>query len=360
EANWEEGNYSTDFYTDKLIEYIGQNKEDGQPFFAFGAYTSPHWPLQVDKKYWEKYKGRYDEGYEALREKRLNSLKKEGLIPQNTTLPPLHESVKPWDSLSDDEKKREARKMELYAGMVNNLDYNVGRLVKYLKDNGMYENTLIVFMSDNGAAYEDFYNLEEYKVLRTYYNEEYENMGNENSYISYGSQWAEAGNAPFRYFKGYATEGGTHTPMIISGKNVKRVGETFDGFTTVQDLAPTFYALAGIKYPKTFNGKDVYPLRGKSILPFMSGKKNQVHKDNYVYAVEHYGNAMLRKGNWKITNSIRPFKKDNFALYNITLDKGELNDLKTEEPEKYAELLAEWEKFANETKLQIPTPKRKK
>ncbi len=123
-TSWTDGNYSTDFYTDKLIGYIDTNKDDGRPFFAFAAYTSPHWPLQVDKKYWAKYKGLYDDGYEKLKERRFNSLKRMGLIPMNATLPPSHEEVLPWDSLSADEKVREARKMELYAGMVDNLDYN--------------------------------------------------------------------------------------------------------------------------------------------------------------------------------------------------------------------------------------------
>ena len=156
-TRWEDGRYSTDFYTDKLIAYIDQNKSDGQPFFALATYTSPHWPLQVDKKHWEKYKGRYDDGYEKLRERRLNSLKKAGIIPKETMLPPLHQSVFPWDSLSENEKHKEARKMELYAGMVDNLDYNIGRLIQYLKETGKYENTLFVFMSDNGAAYQRLY-----------------------------------------------------------------------------------------------------------------------------------------------------------------------------------------------------------
>jgi len=132
-ANWKEGAYSTDFYTNKIIQYIDLNRESGQAFFAFAAFTSPHWPLQVDKKYWEKYNGRYDEGYEKLREQRLESLKGAGMIPSIAALPPKHESVVPWDSLSEEEKLKEARKMELYSGMVDNLDHNIGRIIAYLK-----------------------------------------------------------------------------------------------------------------------------------------------------------------------------------------------------------------------------------
>jgi len=353
---WEEGNYSTDFYTDKIIEYIDINKDDNQPFFAFAAYTSPHWPLQVDEKYWKKYKGQYDDGYEKLREQRLISLKKAGIIPNDISAPPSHERVIPWDSLSNQEKMEESRKMELYAGMVDNLDHNIGRLIKYLKDIGEYDNTLFVFMSDNGAANRDFINNDRFTSLKEYYNDDYDNMGNANSYISYGPQWAEAGSSPFRYFKDFATQGGINTTMIIKGPNVNRENEIHHGFTSLLDLAPTFYDVANIAYPETYKENKVYPLKGNSLIPFVSGKANEIHDSEYVFAIEHYGNAMLRKGNWKITNFKRPFELENFSLYNLSNDIGEQTDLKGIEVEKYEELLKEWMKFSNEIKIQTPTP----
>ena len=359
-AEWKSGNYSTDYYTDKIIEYIDQNKGDGKPFFAFAAYTSPHWPLQVDRKHWEKYQGLYDDGYEELRKKRLNSLKKAGMISQNATLPPVHEKVQLWESLTLDEKKKEARKMELYAGMVDNLDYNIGRLIKYLKEIGQFKNTLFVFMSDNGAGHRDFINNDNFEVLREYFNDDYENMGTPDSYISYGAQWAEAGSSPFRYFKDYATEGGINTTMIISGPFVNKKNEIHHGFTSVLDLAPTFYEVANVTYPDIYKEKEVYALRGTSLLPFIRGKATKIHSSNYVFAIEHYGNAMLRKGNWKITNFIRPFKLENFALYNLSEDIGEQNNLKDIEPKRYEEMISEWEKFSNEIKIQIPAPTKTK
>jgi arylsulfatase len=358
-TRWKDGNYSTNYYTDKLIEYIGRYKADDQPFFAFAAYTSPHWPLQVDEKHWKKYSGLYNDGYEKLREKRLNSLKKAGIIPQNAILPQLHEQIKPWDSLSEAEKMKEARKMELYAGMVDNLDDNIGRLITYLKEIGEFENTLFVFMSDNGAAHRDFINAENYSSLREYYNDDYENMGKENSYISYGPQWAEAGSAPFRYFKDYATEGGINTTMIISGVKVSRKNDIHTGFLSLLDLAPTFYDIAGASYPEKYKDTEIYPLRGRSLLPYISGKTDVIHTPDYVFALEHYGNAMLRKGNWKITNFKKPFELENFALYNLSEDIGEQIDLKNTEKEKYEELLMEWAKFSEEVKIQIPAPSSK-
>ncbi|MDF2156752.1 arylsulfatase [Algoriphagus sp. CAU 1675] len=356
-ASWPEGAYSTDFYTDKLISYIESNREDRQPFFAFAAYTSPHWPLQVDEKFWNKYQGRYDEGYEVLRKKRLESLKKSGIIPFNAALPALHPRVAPWDSLTPEEQKKEARKMELYAGMVDNLDYNIGRLISYLKEKGLYENTLIVFVSDNGAAAEDFFYHSSFgPFLKENYTDAYEEMGTENSFISYGPQWAESSNAPFRYFKGYTTEGGMVAPMIISGPQVEKAGQINNEFVTVMDLAPTFYQLAGVSYPETWKSKKVKPLPGKSLLPLFSAEKQQIHDSTYVFALEHRGYVMVRKGDWKLVNLRSPFDPKNFELYNLAKDREEQIDLKASHPEKLEEMIQEWKKYAEEVGVVIPTP----
>ncbi len=356
-AVWPDGVYSTDFYTSKLIQYIEGDREEKRPFFALATFTSPHWPLQVDQRFWKKYEDRYDKGYEELRKERMKSLKKAGMIPQDASMPPWHPRVRPWDSLSTNEQKREVRKMELYAGMVDNLDYNIGRLIEYLKDIGEYENTLIVFMSDNGAAAEDFYHDSHYgPFIRDHFNEEYERMGKPDSFISYGPQWAEAGSAPFSYFKGYTTEGGMVAPMIMSGPGVRRINEIHHGFLTLVDLAPTFYEIAGTRYPDRFLGLQTHPLKGKSLIPFLEGVTGRIHDENYVFAIEHYNSAMLRKGDWKITNTERPLDKKNFKLYDLSKDLGEQNDLKKQEPVIYAELLAEWDAYATEVKVQVPPP----
>ncbi|MEN8201499.1 MAG: arylsulfatase [Bacteroidota bacterium] len=354
-ATWKDGVYSTDFYTNKLIEYIDQNKADNKPFFAFAAYTSPHWPLQVDDRYWRKYEGRYDDGYEKLKEKRFESLIKAGMISGKAELPPNHGIVLPWESLSDEERKKESRKMELYAGMVDNLDFNIGRLLNYLKDIGEYDNTLIVFISDNGAAGNDFYHHPTYApFIRKHFNEDFESMGKANSFISYGPQWAEAGSSPFLLYKGFATEGGMLAPMIVSGPGVSLKNDISHGFLSVMDLAPTFYEVAGASYPEKYKGKEVYPLKGQSLLPFLSGRSGSIHSADYVFAMEHYGHAMLRKGDWKITNIKTPLLEENFMLFNVSEDLAEIHDLKTIEPEKYEELLGEWRKYSSEISLQLP------
>mgnify|MGYP003814005141 CR=1 FL=1 len=357
EAGWPKGAYSTDFYTNKIIEQLKEAKQAGKPFFAYAAYTSPHWPLQVDAKYSDKYKGMFDEGYEAQREKNLVSLKKAGMIAGNATLPALHAMVKRWNSLSEDRKMWESKAMELYAGMVDNLDENIGRIINYLKQSGEYENTLIVFVSDNGAAAEDFYNTDTSSAfLKNNYTESYGEMGKPHSYVSYGPQWAEAGSAPFRYFKGYATEGGMVAPMIISGPMINAKGSISPVFTTLMDLAPTFYSVAGVEYPLTYGGVKVFPLRGSKLQPVFLDPQIVIHPDDYVFAFETNGNAMVRKGNWKLVNFIRPFNENNFFLVDLLNDPAEQVDLKDKFPGKYRELFGEWERYKAEVKVRIPAP----
>lgn len=356
-TNWKEGDYSTEFYTDKLISLIDRNKGDGKPLFAYAAYTSPHWPLQVDPEYWKKYEGKYDDGYEKLKERRFENLKDIGLIPEDAILPPNHPRVKPWESLPEEEKKTEARKMELYAGMVDNLDVNIGRLIQYLKDIGEYDNTLIVFISDNGAAAEDFYHHEKFgPFIREHFTEEYEAMGEPRSFVSYGPQWAEAGASPFKYFKGYTTQGGTSAPMIISGPGIGKNGQVVHAFTTLMDLAPTFYEVAGIPYPLRFKDRDVYPLKGRSLWTLLTTPADYVHTPDYVFALEHRGHVLIRQGDWKLVNTTIPFHPDNFELYDLSRDLAEQQNLKFSDPEKFQEMLEQWETFKRDSRVQIPTP----
>ena len=341
-----EGKFSTDVYTDTMMKFI-KNAEKEKPFFAYLTYTAPHWPLQVPDNYINKYKGKYDIGYDSLRVARFNRQQAIGIVPKNTVLGLRNIAIKPWTQLSADEKKIESRKMELYAALVDNLDVHVGQLIQFLKDSKQFDNTVIVFMSDNGAAGEDFYNdpAGSGPFLREHYNNSYENMGKPSSFISYGPQWAQAGAAPFKLFKAYSTEGGVVTPLIVSGKNVKRVAGFQKVFLNVMDLAPTFLELANIKYPEKYNNKGLTPMLGESFLSFIGGKTKIIHNTNYVYGLEHDGQCLLIKGSWKITNITKPFDESAFALYNLAEDQGETKDLSKSHPLKFKEMLKEWEIF---------------
>jgi len=354
-VSWPEGRYSTDLYTDKLISYIDSGKQDHRPFFAYAAFTSPHWPLQVDPSFRKKYEGRYDDGYEALRARRLQSAIAQGLVREDAILPPLHPLVKPWDSLSASEKIRESRKMELYAGMLDNLDENIGRLISHLKETGVYENTLILFMSDNGAAGEDYFNEESIKpYINPVYDNTLENMGTENSLVSYGPQWAEAGTSPFRYYKEYTSGGGIIAPMILAGPMVAAKNSTYRGLATVMDIAPTFYELVGITYPDQWKGHALFPLEGTSMLGFLSGHSPEIHSPGYGFGLEHSGYTMYQKGDWKINSFTIPFDEGNFELYQLSTDPGESRDLRQEYPAKYEELLQDWADFVRKKRIQLP------
>ncbi len=355
-VDYPEGKYSTEVYTDKLIEYISQGKQNDstKPFFAFAAYTSPHWPLQVPADYLNRYTGVYDIGYDSLRVLRFESLKKTGMIPPEAKLPPRLDHIKPWTALTADEKKIEARKMELYAAMVENLDFHVGRLIQALKTEGLYDNTIIIFLSDNGAAPNDFYNEAWSRdFVRAHYDNSYENMGLPSSFVSYGPQWAQAGAAPFNRYKGWTTEGGTNTPFIISGRNIPATGEIKEAFFSVMDLAPTFYEWAGISYPGKLGTDKTKPLLGQSMVAYLENKSAFIHDETYGIGLEHRGRVFYRKGDWKIINLDPPYDESTLMLFNLAEDIGETTDLRNIHPEKFEELLLEWRQFVKQNGIII-------
>jgi arylsulfatase A-like enzyme len=348
-VDYPEGEYSTEVYTNKLMEFIKGGIKDQKPFFAFAAYTSPHWPLQVPEDYIDRYAGNYDMGYDSLRVLRFASLKKAGMIAKNATLPPRLGFITPWDSLSEEVKKMESRKMELYAAMIDNLDHHVGRLIEFLKAEGLYDNTIIIFMSDNGAANNDFYNEDWSRdFLRSRYENTLENMGRPNSFVSYGPQWAQAGAAPFNRYKSFTTEGGMIAPFIISGKNIPITGEIKDTYFTVMDLAPTFYELAGATYPGNLGTPQTRPLLGKSILTHVVDGTDFIHDNNYGVGLGHRGHVFYRKGNWKIVQLGGPSDERKMMLFNLAEDLGETTDLSKVHPEKFDAMLKEWRDYMKE------------
>ena len=336
------GRYSTEVYTDRLIEFIESNRGDGKPFFAFAAYTSPHWPLQVPDDYLDLYSGQYDDGYDALRVRNFATLKEAGIIPAESTLPPRNDAITPWEDLDAEQRRREARKMELYAAMVDNLDDHVGRLLDYLREHDLYEDTLIIFMSDNGAAGEDFYNEGPYvEHLQANFDNAYEKMGTAESFVSYDDPWAEAGSAPFMRRKGYSREGGIVAPMIIAGPGVNAAGLVDANYVTVMDLAPTFLEIAGATYPVD---EALPPMLGESMRALLARESDAVHAEDYVTTLYHAGRAYLRQGDWKIANLEAPFDEASFELFNLAEDPGETTNLADSHPEKYEELVTLWRK----------------
>lgn len=360
-TTWPEGSYSTEVYTDRLMDFIEEDRGDGRPFFAFAAYTSPHWPLQVPEDYLDLYRGQYDMGYDRLRELRFESLQQAGIVPPEHELPPRLDWITPWEELSAEERRVESRKMELYAAMVENLDMHIGRLLGALDAAGELDNTLVIFMSDNGAAAEDFYNVGPFaEWLQRHFVDDYDLMGTPESYVAYGPQWAEAGSAPYRGHKTFAHEGGVIAPMIVAGPGVERgapgeeLGRIERAFVGISDIAPTILEIAGVDYPGRRGTPATQPMSGTSMLPLLEASADRIHPPDELLAVSHRMHAYVRLGDWKLVSSDQYQGTGTFELFDLTIDPGETTDLSDRFPEKRAELLDSLAAFRARVGVVIP------
>jgi len=350
------GFYSTEFYTDKIMEYI-DSRDAGKPFFAYLSYTAVHDPIHVPDKWLDKYKGRYDKGYEALRKERLNSLQKLGFIPEDTVPFPRLPMIPDWENIPEKQRKVEARRMELYSAMVENIDYHLGRLFKHLKKTGVYENTLVIFFSDNGANGAEMHQYpgtDEAWLDRNSDNR-YENMGRRFSRIAQGAAWAQVSMTPFRLFKAFTTEGGIRSPLIISGPGVISRGAHSDAFAHVMDITATILDAAGVEHPGTFyKGRKVEPLRGRTMMKVLNGKSNFIYDNDTAVNWEMLGFRAVRKGDFKLVWLSIPFGNDDWQLYDLSKDPAELNDLSQERPKLRKEMIAIWNQYSKEVGVVLP------
>jgi arylsulfatase len=261
-------------------------------------------------------------------------------------MPPGLETVRPWGTLTPDEQALESRKMELYAAMVENLDRHVGRLVALLDERGELDNTVILFISDNGAAGEDFYNVGPFREwLRRHWTNTLENLGTAESYAAYGPQWAQAGSAPFHGYKQWPTEGGIVAPFIAAGPGVSHTGAVNRGRVGVQDLAPTILEMAGIRYPGALGTDATLPMTGTSVVPVLTGEEPRAHDPSEVMVLEHRNRAYVRQGRWKIVAMEQPLGPETFRLYDMEHDPGETTDVSGQFPDQYSVMLGLWEAY---------------
>ncbi|KAI0152673.1 alkaline-phosphatase-like protein [Xylariaceae sp. FL1272] len=357
-----DGWYSSDGYGDKMLSYLKDWKESGddRPFFGYLPFTAPHWPLQAPQEYIKKYRGVYDDGPEALRQKRLQRLKDLGMVPQDVEPHPVvADEVKEWNELSDVERANSCRAMECFAGMVEAIDANVGKITKYLEEIGELDNTFICFLSDNGAegaAYEAYPIVQSTMLthLQKYYNNHIDNLGNGDSFIWYGPRWAQAATAPSRLYKAYTTEGGVRVPYLMKppaafSGNIAG-GSITHQFATVMDLAPTILDMAGVTHPApNYQGRQVVHMRGKSMVPYLQKQAETIHEKDFINGWETCGRAACRRGDWKIVFIPKPKGPEKWQLYNLAKDPGEIHDLAEEEPEKLKELIKLWDIYVLET-----------
>jgi arylsulfatase len=333
-----------------MLEWIGQNKSDDKPFFAFLSYTAPHDPLHAPKKYIDKYRGKYDQGWDALREVRLNRLKELDIVSGDAQLSPRLPSVKVWDELSEKEREEAARDMEVYAAMIDYMDEQIARVFNYLKEIGEYDNTMIIFLSDNGANGHPptTYPGQTEEYLNSFDNS-LENRGLINSYIDTGPGWAQASMAPSRLFKAFTAEGGIRAPLIVKLPGAMPDAGTMDhSFLHVRDIMPTILDVAGIEFDQEINDRSVVPMQGSSLLDFLSGNATKPYIGSSQVGYELFGMKAFIDDHWKILLMPPPFGTGDWQLYDLGEDPGEIVDLSDQNPDRLVEMVAQWEQYQDE------------
>ena len=336
--------YSTDAFTDHAIQFIQDSKTENpqKPFFLYLAYNAPHWPLHAPKEDIDKYRGRYKDGWQPIREERYKRMIDLGIIDSTWELS-LQDS-KEWDSLSDEQKAEMELRREIYAAQVDRMDQNIGRLVSYLEQHGLIDNTIIVFIDDNGACAEGG-ELGGGPASQLETREGY--------FLSYGKSWANASNTPFKRYKHWVHEGGISSPMIVHWPNgipKNDEGSVIHQYGFLPDIMATFVDLAGASYPQKYNGNDIHPLQGKSLVPLLKGEDKPVHDEPIFW--EHEGNKAVRLGKYKLVMAWNAKNPEKWELYNMETDRTEMHDLAEELPEKVAEMKQMWNEWAERIGVQ--------
>ncbi len=342
--------FSSAAYADRVIRYLRQQRDD-RPFFAYLAFTAPHDPLQVPDDWLDRYRGCYDAGHDAIRRARLQRMKAIGLIDKRVADNPGRGGFPTWESLRPDQRVEQARKMEIYAAMIENVDHHLGRVLEALRELGKLDDTLVVFLSDNGANSKEphFYppNTEE-QIAREFDNR-LDNMGRKGSFVSIGGAWAEVANTPLSYYKFTTYEGGTRTPLIIAGPGVHRRGVDPEQLLHVTDLLPTLLDAAGVERPAGRDGTSFKPLYGRSLAPFLSRTSDApVRADDDALGFEMVECKAIIKGPWKLVcMAPKHGEADDWHLYHLDDDPRELDNQAARRPDKLAEMLAAWQAYAS-------------
>lgn len=326
--------YTTDAFTDHALQFVGEQKDD-KPFFLYLAFNAPHWPLQAKEEDIQKFTKLYrSKGWDKIRQERYNRMQKMGIIDKNVGFAEWEN--RSWDELTEKEKDESAYRMAVYAAQIHCVDYNVGKVIDYLKKTKQLDNTLILFLADNGACAEPYLELGGGKQ---------EDINNPacNNMPSYGRAWAQTSNTPFRKYKCRSYEGGISTPLIFSWN--KKLGNRHGNLCTtpgyLPDIMPTVLEATGAAYPETYHGGNkIHPLVGTSLFPAITEKVPSLHE--YMYW-EHQGNRAIRYGNWK---AIRDEAGTEWELYDIVKDRTEKNNLASQHPDVLKKLRNEWEYWA--------------
>jgi len=356
--------YATKTYIDKLIGFIDANRSDGKPFFAYFAPQAPHDPFQMPREWRSRHVGEYDKGWDAVRQERLKRQIDLGIMPAGTQLSERMWFIPDPIVLAPATRAILGKKMELYAGLVENLDFHVGRLIDYLKKIGQYENTIFIVFGDNGAEGTDLFKMiagtpgtRDYLFAAIHWSQTHPNAwGDPGSYVGYGPMWAQVSMTPFSQYKGWLAEGGIHNALIVSGPAVKRPkGSLNNGFMHVADIMPTLLEIAGASYPKTYKGHEVPALMGKSWGKVLAGHAESPRTQQDYVAWELFGNRAVRQGEWKLRWEYQPLGKGDWELFNLASDPAERKDLSAEHPDKVKAMVSLWDNYVQTNKVILPS-----
>jgi len=360
--------YATDVFNEYALEFLRKGKETGKPWFLYLSHSSPHFPLHAPAKSVEKYYDIYKQGWDVLREKRYARMKKIGLV-NNKSWTLNERAIVPvdrddiannysgkqnpaWDSLSKDRQNDLARRMAVFAAMVDHVDRGVGKITAYLKKTGQLENTLILLTSDNGACYEwgPFgFDKKTRKGITLLHKEDHLiTMGGPGTHMSYGSAWASLGNTPFKLYKHFTHEGGVFSPFIVHWPGgFKKKNVWIRERTHLIDIMPTVRVAAGAKYPKKYNGNSIHPEEGVDLLPAINGKSIP---ERAIYFSHQKARAVIR-GDWKIVWGKRMPWEIKWELYDLKNDRSESRDLAEKYPERVQEMVTAWDRYAERVGL---------
>lgn len=351
--------YLTDAISDNAVKYLDEYSQDNVPFFLYVSYNAPHWPMHALPEDIERYKDRYHSGWDALREERYRRMIEMGLVKEKWGLTPRDSEAPAWENA--EHKEWQVRRMAVYAAMIDRMDQGIGRIMQKVREMGHEENTLILFLADNGGCPETVQNPRKFYVPRMTRDGRPVHRGTTpeimpgpaDTFQGYGLPWSNASNTPFRLFKRWVHEGGIATPLIAYWPSViMDRGAITHQAGHVMDVMATCLDLAGAKHPKTYNGHDITPLEGKSLLPIFQGNTRESHE---FICWEHEGNRAIRQGRWKLVsyyNESHQFKvgkgerAGKWDLYDLEADRTEMHNLVGKHPEKAAELQKLFEKWS--------------
>ena len=378
EANWfadgerfmlPEDFYSSRFLVDKMIEFIdsnlqGQNLQntsakESKPFFAYLPFMAVHSPVQAPKEFINRYMGVYDSGWDALRQQRKERAEALGIVPKNMPMVRM-KTTEEWDALSEDDRRYQAKRMAVYAGMIEAMDFHLGRLIEFLKERGQYDNTIFIFTSDNGSEATGP------SYPRTFparlapenlgYNLDYDNLGLKGSYSSIGPSFASAAASPLAYYKFYAGEGGIRVPLIIAGKPIESQQSLTPAFAWATDITPTILSLTEVSQPSArYTGRPVQPIIGRDLTPLLSGAAERVYGPDDAVGYELTDHGVLFQGDYKLVINQPPRGDGQWRLFNIVKDPGETVDLSASHALRFQRMLSLYDQYRVDNNV-VPVP----